>query len=630
MNRISEIEKSARREIKSGLQYDHLFPAPNLLDKIVYRDGGIRDTVKTMQETVHKYLDDTVLIAPKLKGKSLEETCHNIWDFLYWHCQYKLDEAGKEQLRRPARAWHDRMQGIDFDCFSIFTSSILTNLDIPHSFRITKYLNENGNAGDWQHVYVIVPKKNGGHFTIDCVAHHFDYEKPYHDKIDYHMTQLNGIPIAVLSGIGETPDDELYGILSGADFNEVEELEGLGKIPTDKQALDAIYNHLARTRDYIQKNPKTVFTSGGAEAHLQMLNYAINNWNSPNRDEVLDLLEKEEERWNEHNGVSGLADEDEDEINGLGAVKGKKKFFSKIKDAVKNVGKKVGQGIKKIAKGILKYNPLSIAVRGGFLLAMKINLLGMASKIYPAYLTEAEAKTKGITADKWQRAKTALSRIEKLFVDKLQGRAEKLKKAIVNGRATKQFRGFGELGEPATITSVVASAVPLIKAYEEIKKAGLQGAADDDAQVSEATKASFIQMIRDWWKKTFGKEEAVAPETISDEDKEPNDKADTTDESAEQVDEERSSSASLPAASKKPEGDGTWSKIKTFAKENPGKVAEGSVATAAVVTGAVLGIRHAVKKSKEKKVSASPSVGLAGNRKSKRRKNKARKPIILK
>ena len=598
MSTLIDIEKSAYRNIKSGLQYDNLFPPADLLDKIVYRDGNVKDTVKTMRDIVMKNLDDTKLIAKKLKGKTLEETCHNIWKFLYSHCQYKLDEQGLEQLRRPARAWHDRVHGIDCDCYSIFASSILTNLDIPHGFRITKYDN------DWQHVYVIVPKPNGDHYTIDCVAHHFDYEKPFTDKIDYHMTQLNGIPIAVLSGLGNTPDDDLYGILSGVDFAEIDYLEGLGRVPSSEQELTSIYNHLVKTRDYIQENPNSVITSGGAAAHLQMLNYAIDNWNTPNRDAALEALEKEEERWNEHNGVSGLAGDD-DEINGLGASKSPKKFFSKIKEAVKKVGQGVKNVAKKIGKAIVKYNPLSLAVRGGFLLAMKINLLDMAGKLYPAYLSEAEAKAKGISSEKWQKAKNAIAKIENLFVNKLQGRSDKLKSGIVSGRAKKQFHGFGELGEPATIASVIASSVPLIAAYNEIKKAGLQGLGEEgEEKVGDVAKAGFIQLVKSWWKKAFGKENAVSSETISDADKAPNEKAG-----------EEEKNTSLVKSDKKeddgkPEGEGAWAKFKTFAKENPVPVAIGG---AAVVTGVALAIRHVVKSSKKKK---SPQ-GLSGHNKKK-------------
>ena len=54
-----------------------------------------------------------------------------------------------------------------------------------------------------------------------------------------------------------------------------------------------------------------------------------------------------------------------------------KQVEHKVEEKAKEVGKKIGNDI-------LRYNPVSLAVRGGFLLAMKINLLDMAAKIYPA------------------------------------------------------------------------------------------------------------------------------------------------------------------------------------------------------------------------------------------------------
>lgn len=592
-----------RRNIQSGLEYDHLFPPAKMQDDLVIRDGNVKDTVHLMADVVHKYLDDSRLIAPRLKGKNLEETCRNIWDFVYDHIQYKLDQKGLEQLRRPARTWYDRISGVDCDCYSIFISSILTNLGIPHKFRITKY------EGDWQHVYVAVPKAQDGHYLIDCVVDEFNYEKPYTEKFEYNMATLNGLPIAVLSGI-EHEDEELYGILTGVDFAEIDYLEGIGKAPSDKQELDAIYNHLVRTRDYIMENPKSVLTSGGAAAHLQMLNYAIDNWHTPNRDKALDILEQEEQRWNQHNGITGFDGEDDEEINGLGASKAPKKFFSKIKEVVKKVGtgvkktgQKVGEAAKKIGKVIVRYNPLSIAVRGGFLLAMKINLLNFAKKLYPAYLTESEAKARGITTDKWQKAKNALAKVEKLFVNTLQGKAENLKKAITGGRAAKQFKGFGELGEPATVATVVASAAPLIKVAGELKESGLMEKGED----SPADEKGFISKIKDWWKKTFGKETAVAPEVVTDAEKAPSEQAaSSSDADSGSPDKEKEDNRS----------EGFMSKIGSFVKENPGKTALGVALIGTAITLAV-------------SPKARKAVGLGAVPRKKKKYTPRRNPVAL-
>ena len=575
MNTLGLIANN-KRTIKSGLEFDSLFPAAKLMDDVIIRDGSVKDTVHLMSDVVHKYIDDTKLIAEKLKGKNLEETCKNIWDFVYTHIQYSLDKKGLEQLRRPARSWYDRISGVDCDCYSIFISSVLTNLGIPHKFRITKY------DGDWQHVYVVVPKSQGGNYIIDCVVDKFNYEKPYTGKFQYNMTTLNGLPIAVLSGLDHAYDSELFGIISGVDFAEIDYLNGIGATPSAEKELQAIYNHLVRTRDYILQDPKSVITAGGPKTHLEMLNYAIDNWNTPNRDKALETLEQEEVRWNQHNGISGNNSDDE-EINGLGAPKSKKKFWGKVKE----VTKKAGQGIKKIGKSIIRYNPLSLAVRGGFLLAMKINLLDMAKKLYPAYLSEGEAKNKGISSEQRQKVIKALEKIEKLFVNKLQGKADKLKNAIIGGRARKQFHGFGQIGEPATITSVVASAAPLIAAYEEIKKAGLQGIGEEaEDSISETTKAGFIQLVKNWWKKTFGKESTAAPETISEDDKAPDEK---------------------DGDDKDGKSEGIISKISSFVKENPGKTFTGVAVAGTIIT-----------------LAASPkarhAVGLGATPKRKRRK----------
>jgi hypothetical protein len=79
---------------------------------------------------------------------------------------------------------------VDCDCYTTFISSILTNLQIPHTFRITKY-----NRPQFQHIYPIVPTGNGKYITIDCVVDKFNYEEPYTQKQDTKMDleYLNGL-----------------------------------------------------------------------------------------------------------------------------------------------------------------------------------------------------------------------------------------------------------------------------------------------------------------------------------------------------------------------------------------------------------------------------------------------------
>ena len=251
-------------------------------DRIIIEDGEVGDTVDLMKRVVWKYIDDTKGIAPVLKGKTLNETCENTWNFLYHHIQYKLDERGLEQLRRPARSWSDRKSGIDCDCFSIFTSSILTNLQIPHSFRITKY-----GGTQFQHVYVVVPNESET-LVIDPVLSDYNYEKPHSEHKDFAMN-LSGIDVAVLSGPG---NDYLHEVLLG-----MPELGDLSEEPSDKQ-MDAIYNYLVATRNAVAANPKTISHIEDPQAFLKMLDYAITYWYTDKRDEALDVLARNEEKLN--------------------------------------------------------------------------------------------------------------------------------------------------------------------------------------------------------------------------------------------------------------------------------------------------------------------------------------------
>jgi hypothetical protein len=250
-----------------------------------------------MEKVVWKYLDDTKRIAPLLMRPSTLETCKAIWDFMYSFIQYKLDKRGLEQLRRPARSWAERATGVDCDCMSIFASSILTNLKIPHSFRITKY-----SQDSWQHVYVIVPIKGANNnCVIDAVVSEFNYEKKYTDKMDYNMN-LKGINVAVLSGV--SGNDHYDAVMATS-------LSGIGLGATTNQSdLDKLYQNIVSTRNAVAQNPSLVSTVDDPQALIKMLDYAIQYWYTDKRNEALDILAKNEAQLNLQNGVATM--------NGLG------------------------------------------------------------------------------------------------------------------------------------------------------------------------------------------------------------------------------------------------------------------------------------------------------------------------
>jgi hypothetical protein len=173
------------------------------MDYTEKKSADVEDTLRLIRRTVPETLWHTEKIARVLKGRTLEETCENIWNFVYNHIQYKKDEKGYEQVRSPRRAWSDRKSGVDCDCYTEFISSILSNLKIRHKLRIAAY----DPALGWQHIYPVIPRdgrldyeltNSRDYIVIDCVKDRYDDEQPYLTTKDYPMQLqfLDGIPPA--------------------------------------------------------------------------------------------------------------------------------------------------------------------------------------------------------------------------------------------------------------------------------------------------------------------------------------------------------------------------------------------------------------------------------------------------
>lgn len=80
-----------------------------------------------------------------------------------------------------------------------------------------------------------------------------------------------------------------------------------------------------------------------------------------------------------------------------------------------------------------KYNPLLALARNGFLLGVKkLNLFGLATRMYPAFLTPAEAQSKHIKVSSIEPAKRALDKL-RAWYEKVGGKSSALDSAIQKG-----------------------------------------------------------------------------------------------------------------------------------------------------------------------------------------------------
>jgi len=122
---------------------------------------------------------------------SQRETCKAVFDFLKTQIKYKAD--GSEQVIKLPSALLKTKEG-DCKSYSLLTSAILTNLNIPHNFVLTSY---NGDPTP-SHIYV----ETDDGCIIDAVWGIFDSEKkPFYR---YEVKPNGKMKVKTLSGVGNT------------------------------------------------------------------------------------------------------------------------------------------------------------------------------------------------------------------------------------------------------------------------------------------------------------------------------------------------------------------------------------------------------------------------------------------
>lgn len=475
-----------KKHIKSGNQYNRYF-AKSKQQSIEIPKADVMTTLDYMQELILNTLYQTKAISNVLKGNNIFNTAKNIWYFLYENIQYKLDEVGIEQLREPNRSWADRKEGIDCDCFSIFTSSILTNLNISHSLRITKY---NGKQ-NYQHVYVVVTDENDNEIIIDPVLDSFNTEKKYSEKHDKKMK----IRHQVLNGIGE------FSPTFGFEFDSLSGL-GLGAI-NENSLVDATRQHLENTLRIVETNPATIRDLVNPQLYAKQIRYVLQNWNNPiDRARAIEKVERMED--SSLNGLNGFLSKAWSTIKT--AVTN---TATTVANTVKSAGEKVGDALKKVGKTIVKYNPLTLAMRGGLLLAFKINIFQITKKLKWAYLTEAQAKERGFNMAQWYKLKDTLIKVENMFV-KIGGDRENLKKVILSGKN-------GGLGiEPVTTTAAASGLIAqIVKWLKAIDFKGLFEKVKSDPELTTKLVNAVTTAKTMFSPKTLPKISSVARPTTS-------------------------------------------------------------------------------------------------------------------
>jgi len=319
------------REISNGEHYDKYFPLPEGKVTLLKKGATVEQTVMLMIDVIDKFHKEVALLAPLLKAKTVYQTIKNIWQFVHKYLKYNIEKG--EVLRTPASTWfyaqvksrkyindsslRPQDYSADCDCFSIFICSLCKCLNIAYILRITAY---NGND-NFQHVYPLII--DGDKLIIaDAVYHSFNEEKEFTKKKDFDMNKNQlGANVMLLHGTYDA-NRELDLVVSGVDLTTNE----LGNIDEN-----GIHNYLIRTRNILASEKSKLIPNSAI--HYKFFDYAVNNWNTPRRQEIInELAEKERELEKKGILLQGLGDTE------LGS------FWSKLKQAGKwalDKGKKV-------------------------------------------------------------------------------------------------------------------------------------------------------------------------------------------------------------------------------------------------------------------------------------------------
>ena len=451
-------EANNRRKLKGGWEFDHLFPKPTGKDYVIKKSADVQDTMELIKKVVHKTAWQARGLAKVLEGKDLDETCSNIWNFVYGHIQYRRDDEG----------------GVDCDCYSVFISSILVCLGIPHVLRITKYPKEPPDIPTWQHIYPIVPVSgslNGTlsnrdkYITMDCVKDAYDDEEPFLECKDYKMR------LDFLDGIGDN------NAMEREDYEEIE-MQLMGP-------------------DY--KEPETVDLADIASVY--------------DGEEMGNIFKK----------IGGA-------VKKVAEVQ--KKIVQKTIDVNKAIvkktivapTKKVLEVAKKGQHFINRFtNPGTILLRNGFLLATKLNLFNIGGRLRYAYLNDQQAKERGINMDALAKVRKIRDKAEKIYYD-AGGNKSNFKKAVLKGKGNKKhnpvplnglggfddyiyadiqeytilngsgysLNGLGEIAAGASIAAAMAAVGAVAGALKQVKGLFNKGGAEEASFQSETDNATSV------------------------------------------------------------------------------------------------------------------------------------------
>lgn len=254
------------------------------------------------------------------------------------------------------------------------------------------------------------------------------------------MTNL-GSSIEILGSPAIADEEQELNFLKMITGQEVKNvISGLGT--SEDNDLASLYNHLVRYRNHIATNPDYIAQYQDPKQALEMLDYALKNWNTPQRQQVLDSLAEMEDQ---------LIASGQLTLSGIDGELGG--FFKKVATGIKKAAQGVKGAIKDATKAVVTVT--ATPAREAFKVSMRLNAFGIADKLAYGYLSDYEVSKADLEPGDVKAVRDVLNKVIALF-EKMGGKKEHLKDAILSGQRANFASKLVASNAPAQKPSPVA------------------------------------------------------------------------------------------------------------------------------------------------------------------------------
>lgn len=254
--------------------YDHLISPGSGKALKIYSSNNLENVLKDVHNLIDNFSWEVKPLAKYLKDSNISQSIFNVWHFCVNNIKYQLEPDGEEILRTPSKAWRDRFTpGIDCDCFTIFTCSLLKEMGYSPSFCV---IAQNGNSS-FTHIYTVINSKLNGLGIIEGGIICDPVMSKQFNRHPDNITKSILMKISNLDGLGKKADM----------VNEISKHTGIEKIGI--ATPDAVTLQLMKYQSDLIFQLKTN-KSQSLQAELRKVRALILMNGQPERDTVLKLI----------------------------------------------------------------------------------------------------------------------------------------------------------------------------------------------------------------------------------------------------------------------------------------------------------------------------------------------------